>query len=544
MKPTTKTTMTPTMKHLRIVSPCVWVLLSLACNEHEHDGAHGDEAAAAAAEANEPPTLDVTRYESGLELFMEYPSFIVGAESPLVAHFSDARDPESQKGIGEGRVTATLAWAAGGEDRFVADAPQRLGVFKPVVKPTKAGKATLTLQLEGAQAHGVVHVGDVVVHPDLAAAKAAEAPEEPGAEKTYAYFKEAMWKTVYATAPAEKRVLRGGIPATGEIQPVAGQAAELSSPAVARVVVRDGSAGSQVPHVGQVVKRGQTLFTLVPLSSSQGDPASVELELAQARAELGLKQRDAARSKELLATGSLSQKQADAAEVEVAVAVARVDAANKRLAMLGAAGGGGSGGAGIDLRSPLDGIIAFADVMPGAVVDAGQRLALVVNAERVWLSVAVPEVDVAKASESQSASFTVRGFDKPFAVASPDGRRIAVGAAIDPLSRTVPVIFELGNKDARLKPGMFASVLLFTGDTVEGVAVPEEAVLDDDGKAVVYVMDGGESFFLRRVKTGVRADGFVQILDGVKDGERVVSRGAFEIKLANAGGIPAHGHQH
>ena len=115
---------------------------------------------------------------------------------------------------------------------------------------------------------------------------------------------------------------------------------------------------------------------------------------------------------------------------------------------------------------------------------------------------------------------------------------------IDPLSRTVPIIFELGNKDARLKPGMFASVLLFTGDTVEGVAVPEEAVLDDDGKAVVYVMDGGESFFLRRVKTGVREGGFVQILEGVKDGERVVSRGAFEIKLANAGGIPAHGHQH
>jgi cobalt-zinc-cadmium efflux system membrane fusion protein len=57
-------------------------------------------------------------------------------------------------------------------------------------------------------------------------------------------------------------------------------------------------------------------------------------------------------------------------------------------------------------------------------------------------------------------------------------------------------------------------------------------------------MDGGESFFLRRVKTGVRVDGFVQILAGVAEGERVVSRGAFEIKLANAGGIPAHGHQH
>lgn len=519
-------------KHLSL--PLLSLVFLVGCEGEHSEHAHTH----AAEEAKEPPTLDVTVYEGGLELFMEYPSFFVGADSPLVAHFTDARDPEGFKGIAEGRVTATLAYAAGGEDRFVAEAPQRLGVFKPVVKPTKAGKATLTLQLEGAQAQGVLHVGDVVVYADLKAAQAAEEPEVAGKEKTYPYFKESMWKTTYATAPAEKRVLRGGISATGEIQPVAGQAAELSAPAAARVVVRD-----SVPHVGQIVKRGQTLFTLVPLSSSQGDPASVELELAEAKAQLGLKQRDATRSKELLASGALSQKQADAADVDVAVAAARVDAATKRLAMLGTSGGG-TGGAGIDLRSPLDGVVAFADVMPGAVVDAGQRLAMVVNAERVWLSVAVPEVDVAKASESASASFTVRGFDKPFAVAAPDGKRVAVGAAVDPLSRTVPVIFELGNKDGRLKPGMFASVLLFTGDTIEGVAVPEEAVLDDDGKAVVYVMDGGESFFLRRVKTGVRADGFVQVLEGVKDGERVVSRGAFEIKLANAGGIPAHGHQH
>lgn len=512
-------------------------LLFGAC--HEHDGDHGHEHGPP-TEAAEPPTLDVTVYESGLELFMEYPSFVAGRESPLVAHFTDTRDPEGFKGIAEGRVTATLTFTDGAEERFVAEAPQRLGVFKPVVKPTRAGKATLLLLLEGAQAQGALHVGDVIIYADIAAAKAAEPAEVAGAEKTYPYFKEAMWKTTYATTLAEKRVLRGGISATGDIRPVAGQAAELSAPTASRVVVRDGA----VPHVGQVVKRGQSLFTLVPLSSSQGDPASVELELAAARAELGLKQRDLTRSRELLAAGALSQKQADAAEVDVAVATARVDAATKRLALLGSAGGGGSGGAGIELRSPLDGVIAFADVMPGAVVDAGQRLALVVNAQRVWLSVAVSEVDVAAASESVSASFTVRGFDKPFAVAAPDGRRVAVGAAIDPLSRTVPVLFELGNADGRLKPGMFASVLLFTGDTIEGVAIPEEAVLDDDGKAVVYVMDGGESFFQRRVKLGVRTDGFVQILDGVKDGERVVSRGAFEIKLANAGGIPAHGHQH
>ena len=518
-----------------------FVVLAAACDRRSHadDADHGH--AHGEAPADEPPTLDVTSYESGLELFMEYPSFVVGTESPLVAHFSDTKNPDGFVAIAQGRVTATLTYEGGREERFVADAPQRLGVFKPVVKPSATGKATLALLLEGAQAQGVVHVGEVVVYADVKAAQTASEEEPPG-EKSFPYFKEAMWKTTYATTLAQRRVLRGGIAANGEIQPVAGQEAALSAPAAGRIDVRS-SVGGAV-HIGRRVKRGESLFTLVPLSSAQGDRASVELEFAAATAERGLKERDLARSRELVAAGAQSPRQADAAAVDLAVATARVDAAQKRLAQLDANAGTSGGAAAIELRSPIDGVVAFADVVPGAVVQAGQRLASIVNPARVWLNVAVPEVDIARASESVAASFVVRGFDKPFPVAAPDGKRVAVGAAVDPLSRTVPVVFELANPGGALKPGMFAAVVLLTGETVEGVAVPEEAVLDDDGKSVVYVMKNGESFFLRRVKTGVREGGWVQILDGVKDGERVVSRGAFEIKLANAGGIPAHGHQH
>lgn len=521
-------------------------LMVVGCPERGHGGDHGDDHAHGPGGDHAPhgpvaperPTLDVTAYDSGLELFMEYPAFVAGAESSLVANLTDTRDPEGFVAIASGRLTATLAFEGGAIEQFVADAPQRLGVFKPVVKPTQAGTATLSLRLEGQQQAGVISVGEVVVFADAAAAIAAMGEETAPTEQALPYLKEAMWKTVYATATAEQRVLRGGIAATGEIKPVAGQAAELSSPAAARVV------GSRAaPHVGQVVKRGQVLYTLMPLSSAQGDPSSVELELAAARAELGLRQRDAARAGELLAAGALSQKQGDAATVDLEVTAARVAAAQKRLALLQQSSTS-TGEVAIELRAPLDGVIAFADVMPGAVVQAGQRLAMVVNAERVWLQVAITEVDIGKASQSIAASFTVRGFDKTFSIAAPDGRRVAVGAAVDPLSRTVPVIFELENADALLKPGMFAAVTLFTGDTIDGVAVPEQAILDDAGRPTVYVMEGGESFFRRRVKTGVRADGYVQILEGVKAGERVVSRGAFEITLANAGGIPAHGHQH
>lgn len=526
---------TPAGSRIGFVLFGIALLTSSGCRKHEHaqnEHDHHDGRGAHGAIV-EVPTLDVTVYDSGLELFMEYPAFVVGAGSALVAHFSDARDAEGFKGIASGRVTATLRFADGVEEHFVAAAPQRLGVFRPVVTPSRAGKATLTLQLDGAQT-GTVHVGDVVVHADVAAAVASVEAEVAGAEKTFPYFKEAMWKTSYATAVADKRVLRGGIVASGEIVPVAGRAAALSATTAARVVV-----GDDVPHLGQRVKRGQTLFTLMPVSSSQGDPASVQLELAEARADLGLKQRALIRAQELLAIGAIASKQIDGATVGVEIATARVDAATQRLAQLAGSSTGATA-----MRAPIDGVISFADLLPGAVAAAGQQLVVIVDARQVWLRVDVAEVDVAVAAASTAASFTVRGFEHPFRVEPPAASRVAVGATIDPRTRTVPVIFQLPNPDEGLKPGMFADVVLFTGDTVEGLAVPDAAVLDDDGRAVVYVMAGGESFFLRRVRTGVRADGYTQILDGVAAGERVVSRGAFEIKLANAGGIPAHGHQH
>jgi multidrug efflux pump subunit AcrA (membrane-fusion protein) len=80
---------------------------------------------------------------------------------------------------------------------------------------------------------------------------------------------------------------------------------------------------------------------------------------------------------------------------------------------------------------------------------------------------------------------------------------------------------------------------------VRALAVPESAIIDDGGQPAVFVMAGGESFWKRRVRLGVRSGGYAQVLEGLSEGDRVVSRGAYEIKLASASGvIPAHGHQH
>jgi RND family efflux transporter MFP subunit len=534
---------------LALALACV---LAASCKERGHS--HGAEAAHGhghdeghthgASDSAEPerPDNSVTVYQDGLELFMEYPALVVGQPSPLVAHFTDARDPDGFQVVTKGRVTATLRYADGAEERFVAEKLLRDGIFKPEVRPTRPGEATLTLRLEGEQVAGTVEVGEVAVHPTVAAAVAAAPPEEAG-EPAVPFLKEQQWKTQYATAPAEARVLQGGVRANGELKPVAGQAAELSAPVAGRVLE-----GGPVPHLGQAVRKGEVLVRLVPTSvAGTTDLATVEMEAARARAELGLAEREVARAEEMFAAKAIPEKQLDAARVAREVAAARVAATERQLSLYRStqSGAGGPGGAVFELRSPLEGVVSFADVTPGAVVQAGARLASIINPSRLWLEAKVYEADAPKVERSPGASFTVAGFSREFTVDEKTGRRVAVGTVVDPATRTVPVLFELPNPDGVLKPGMFAKVTLYTGETLRAVAIPESAVVDDNGRPTVFVMEGGESFFKRVIRPGVRSGGWVQVLEGVKEGERVVSRGAYELKLSTAtGAIPGHGHAH
>ncbi|WP_338870892.1 efflux RND transporter periplasmic adaptor subunit [Myxococcus stipitatus] len=535
------------MSRLHLFIAALVCALAASCKEHghSHDGQDPrvhDEGGAPAVAEKPRPDVSITTYQDGLELFMEYPALVVGQPSPLVAHFTDARDADGFKPVTKGKVTATLRHADGGEERFVAERLLRDGIFKPEVRPAKSGAARLILRLEGEQVSGTVDVGPVTVFPSVSAAVAA-APREEAGESTVPFLKEQQWKTRYATAAARSRVLQGGVRANGELKPVAGQAVELAAPVTGQV-----SVSGPVPHLGQVVKKGQVLVRLSPVSvAGTTDLATVELEVSRARAELGLAEREVTRAEELLAAKAIPEKQLDGARVAREVAVARASAAERQLALYRGtqSGTGGLGAAAFELRSPLDGVVSFADVMPGAVVEVGKRLVSVINPSRLWLEAKVYEVDASRVERSPGAAFTVAGLEREFTVDETSGRRVAVGSVVDPLTRTVPVLFELPNPEGLLKPGMFAKVTLFTGETVHDVAIPESAIVDDNGRPTVFVVDGGESFFKRVLRPGVRSGGWVQVLEGVKEGERVVSRGAHELKLSTAtGAIPEHGHQH
>jgi multidrug efflux pump subunit AcrA (membrane-fusion protein) len=107
------------------------------------------------------------------------------------------------------------------------------------------------------------------------------------------------------------------------------------------------------------------------------------------------------------------------------------------------------------------------------------------------------------------------------------------------------VIYALDNRDRRVAVNQAVHVRLLTTTTAAAPTVPESAIVDDGGRPVVFIQVSGEAFSRRPVQLGVREGGYVQVLEGVFPGERVVSRGAHLIRLAAMSSqVPAHGHVH
>jgi RND family efflux transporter MFP subunit len=507
------------------------VLLLAACERHDADQAtvHGTGHAAAPPAAHaaegELEALDFTHFSDRTELFVEFEPLVVGKESPFAAHFTRLSDYQP---VTAGKVTLTLTGGGLPDEVFVAAAPANPGIFRPLARPQRAGQRRVTIRLDGPDGPAVHELGDVSVYADEAAARKAQGAPAAAAP-AIAYLKEQQWKTEYALAKAEPRPLRASISATGTLRAPSGAEAQLNAPVDGQV-----AAGAGFPQVGMRVKQGQVLLRLMPRLG--GDTDSASLALAGRRARLGLEQatRELQRLEGLLAQEAVAEKRVAAARTEEQLARAELQAAQARLAQLGGGQGGTGGTGGIIVRAPISGTLAEVKVAPGATIAAGQPLLHIADTRTLWLDVRVAESDVGRIGQPSGASFRIEGFPSEFQAGPAQGARlIGSSSAIDPLSRTAPLVFEFPNPDARLRIGMGAQVRVYASASSSAVlAVPQSAVVDDNGQPVVYVQRSGEAFERRPVALGVRDDGWVEVRSGVAAGERVVSRGAYQVRLA------------
>jgi cobalt-zinc-cadmium efflux system membrane fusion protein len=479
--------------------------------------------------------ITLTRFTERTELFVEFPPLAVGQESAFAAHLTRLSD---FRAVAEGRLTVRLAGGGQPDESFEAVAPSVPGIFRPVAKPVHAGTRQLRFELQSAGLNDVHDVGEVTVHPSAEAAKAAAPPEEKAPEGLISFLKEQQWKVDFATAPAQSRTLRASVPAVAVINGRPDGQSFVAAPTAGHVL-----AETTFPRIGQAVTKGQVIVSLVPRLGGEQDMAGIRADLAKATAEYDLAVAERRRLEPLLRDGAIPTRRVDEARNRETVARASLDSARARLAAT--SGGSASAGSGVAIPAPIDGTIAKVSAGSGQYVEAGANLFQVVNLDRLWLEAAVSEADLLQLEAPDGAWFKVDGRAEPFTISSENGRLIAVGGVVDPVKRTIPVIFEFDNPGRALRVGMFVSAQVWTGATATGAAVPASAILDDAGQDVVFVMVEGESFERRIVRTGIRDAGMVQIIEGLSEGDRVVTRGAYLVRLAASRPTEAgHGHAH
>jgi RND family efflux transporter MFP subunit len=186
----------------------------------------------------------------------------------------------------------------------------------------------------------------------------------------------------------------------------------------------------------------------------------------------------------------------------------------------------------VTVTAPSEGLITARTVNPGQVVAAGQDLFVVTDLSTVWIIGDLYEKDFGSVRVGSEATVTVPAAPRD----ARRGRVTYIDPRVDPSTRTAKVRVEVPNRKGDLRLGMYVSVSFQTGAGEQRTLVPKSAVQMLGERAVVYVPAAADEhrFVERPVRLGAPAGDLVQVLEGVKPGERVVTEGSFLLRAEAA----------
>jgi len=285
--------------------------------------------------------------------------------------------------------------------------------------------------------------------------------------------------------------------------------------------------------------------------SLQSQQAQSRAAAGQARTRLAQAQRELRRSQNLLEVGAVPRKRVEEAQTAVKVIDDEVTSAEKQVVLLGEQVKSAQAGQSIfrsptvrqpmrnfPLISPITGIIDQIKATSGQQVASGVELLNIVNLSTVLLEAQVFEKDLTTVRESTRASFTssaLAGEVYTIGTADGDGRLVSIGQTVNEQTRTFPVIYEVKNPFNRLKDGNFIEITIDTSGDRKVLAVPKSAVVREQGETFVFVFDGGETFERRQIALGAEGADFYEIVSGLKEGDRVVIEGVYQLRTTQAG---------
>jgi len=250
---------------------------------------------------------------------------------------------------------------------------------------------------------------------------------------------------------------------------------------------------------GQQVTNGQRLFEL--------DAGKEAAMAAQARAEEALARQNLERARALIGTKAISSQELDQREGELAARIAARQLQEERLQDM-------------TIVAPFAGVLGPRQVSPGQYVNAGQDLVTLVDNSQVKVSYRVPEQQLAQFRVGQEVTLRVGAYpERVF-----PGKVDLLNPVVDEATRTAEIRALVPNPDTLLKPGMFARVETIIDRRDCSIVVPETALIPSLRGFSVYTVKEGRAR-LTPVRIGVRAEGTVEIRQGLAAGEEIVVEG-------------------
>ncbi len=352
---------------------------------------------------------------------------------------------------------------------------------------------------------------------------------------------EAQWKTLSVETVASQ-VFRAEHVTEGKIAVDEDRATPIFSPYAGRVT-------KLLVKPGDDVQRGQPLFVVeaTDMVQTQNDFIGALTAMNKARSRLNLAQIIEKRNRDLYEGKAVALKELQNAQAELTgaqndmrSAEVALEASRNRLRILGrsdteiaAFEQKGTISAETTISAPIAGTIVQRKVGPGQYVSSGSSdpVFVIGDLSTVWLLAYVRESEAPNVRTGQAAQFTVLAYPSETFPAN-----IAyVATAVDPNTRRLLVRATVNNARGLLKPEMFANVTILTGKDDAAPAIPREAVLYEGDSKRAWVMNPDRSIELRQIKTGLLSGRMLQVTEGLKIGDNVITRGSLFIDRAAAG---------
>lgn len=364
-----------------------------------------------------------------------------------------------------------------------------------------------------------------------------EEPKRAGTPTTIDIEADIQRAAGLADQPAERRPMTETIQTTGVVGPDETRLARirpLADGRVTRVAVR----------VGDRVGAGQTLLVYDSITAGElmSEYRAAAASLERANAEADVARRSLERADNLVEIGAVAKGEHDRRGAEHQRAIADVNSARaavinleQKLRRLGVSaedltrvrrGEEVNAASRSAVSAPFGGVVIEVHAAQGEVITPERELFVVADLSRVWVQGDVYQKDIARIRIGQNALITVDAYPGETFT----GRVTYVSNVLDSDTRTARVRCEVSNRDGRLKAQMFASVALPVSMPRDALLIPARAVQDIDGVSTVFVRVDDEKFQTRAVRVGAAIGDAVEIVDGLRPGERVVTDGALMLK--------------